>query len=135
MLGQVSIKYFNACSSGKLAVVASFLDAGVSPQARDRYGLTGLIWAGRKGQVEVADLLIGRGAAVDAVDHRRRTALFHAVTYRRYVFVEHLAELGADLSPIDMHGWTPLDFAETSHHSKMVAILTRLGGISARRRA
>jgi ankyrin repeat protein len=126
-----SQKYFNACSTGNASAVADFLDTGVSPDARDRYGLTGLIWAGRKGRVEVADLLLSKGAAIDRVDGRGRTALYHAVTYKRYEFVQHLARLGANVNPVDMHGWTPREFAEVSGDGKMVALLVaELGGTS-----
>ena len=78
----------------------------------------------------VADLLLARGADVDAVDRRGRTALYHAVTYKRYEFVEHLARLGANVNPVDVHGWTPFDFAETSGDGKMVSVLAPLGGTS-----
>lgn len=87
-------KYFLACSTGKSDVVADLLDGGVDPNTRDRYQLTGLIWAGRKGRIEVANLLIQRGADIEAGDARGRTALFHAVPYKHYAFVEFLANLG-----------------------------------------
>jgi ankyrin repeat-rich membrane spanning protein len=123
-----SNKFFTACSTGKAGAVRAYLDGGVDPDARDQYRLTGLIWAGRKGRIEVAKLLISRGADVEAGDVRGRTALFHAVTYKRYEFVEFLVKHGANVNPVDTHGWTPLDFARTSRHMKMVALLERLGG-------
>jgi uncharacterized protein len=130
-----NIKYFNSCSGGKADAVAAFLDAGIDPEARDKYGLTGLIWAGRKGRLEIADLLLARGAGLETGDNRGRTALYHAVTYQRYDFVRHLAALGANLNPVDSHGWTPLDFSQTSHHRKMSSLLVELGGVSAGERA
>jgi ankyrin repeat protein len=72
-------------------------------------------------------LLIQRGADIDAGDVRGRTALFHAVPYKRYEFVEFLAKLGANINPIDSHGWTPLDVATTRRNVKMAALLERLG--------
>jgi ankyrin repeat protein len=130
-----SQKYFNACSTGKASAVAEFLETGVSPDARDAHGLTGVIWAGRKGRVEVADLLLAKGAAIDAVDRRGRTAVYHAVTYTRYEFVQHAVRLGANVNPVDMHGWTPRDFAEASGDRKMVVLLAELGGTSSRARS
>jgi ankyrin repeat protein len=85
--------------------------------------------AGRKGRIEVADLLIKRGADVEAGDVRGRTALFHAVPYKRYEFVEFLATLGANVNPVDSHGWTPLDVATSGRNLKMVALLERLGAV------
>jgi ankyrin repeat protein len=111
-------KFFQACSTGNVAVVTAFINDGVDPNARDQYEFTGLIWAGRKGRVEVADLLIKKGADIEAGDVRGRTGLFHAVTYKRYVFVEFMVQRGANINPIDSHGWTPLDFARTTGNSR-----------------
>jgi len=120
-------KYFTACSTGKADAVAAFLADGVDPNARDKYQLTGLMWAGRKGHVDVAKILLDRGADIDAGDVRNRTALFHAVTYKRYAFVDFMVERGANLDPVDTHGWSPLDFARCNHNKKMEALLVRLG--------
>jgi hypothetical protein len=122
-------KFFQACSTGKTDVVAAYLDSGIDPNARDHYQLTGLMWAGRKGRIEVADLLINRGAEIETGDATGRTALFHAVPFKRYEFVEFLAKLGANVSPIDMHDWTPLDAATSQRDLKMVALLEGLGAI------
>jgi hypothetical protein len=122
-------KFFQACSTGKTDVVAAYLDSGVDANARDHYHLTGLIWAGRKGRIEVADLLIQRGADVEGGDIRGRTAIFHAVTYKRYEFVEFLAKLGANANPVDADDWTPLDAATSGGDMKMVALLERLGAV------
>jgi ankyrin repeat protein len=40
-----------------------------------------------------------------------------------------MAQRGANLSPVDTHGWTPLDLAKVSRHLKMVAMLARLGAV------
>ncbi|MCC6151164.1 MAG: ankyrin repeat domain-containing protein [Planctomycetes bacterium] len=125
----VSQKFFSACSTGKLEVVKGFLDNGVDPDARDKYGLTGLMWTGRKGHVQVAQLLLSRGAGIELGDANRRTALFHGVTFQRYELVKFLAQQGANVSPVDYHDWTPLDFSRTSGHKKMVALLEALGGL------
>jgi ankyrin repeat protein len=62
---------------------------------------------------------------------RQRTALFHAVIYKRYDLVKFLALRGANVSPIDTHGWTPLDFSHVSRHPKMVKLLNELGAVVA----
>jgi ankyrin repeat protein len=124
-------KFFNACSTGKHEAVASFLASGVDPEQRDSNHLTGLIWAGRKGHVGVARVLLDYGAALETGDIRQRTALFHAATYQRYEFVQFLAVRGANVSPIDTHGWTPLDFSHVSRHLKMVKLLKELGAVAA----
>ena len=49
--------------------------------------------------------------------------------YKRYEFVEFLANLGANVSPIDSDDWTPLDIATQGPDLKMVALLGSLGGV------
>jgi hypothetical protein len=119
-------QFIRACSTGKSEVIRELLQGGLSPETRDTYGLTGLICAGRKGQVAVADVLLGGGADLEATDRRGRTALHHAVALKHANFVEFIANRGAFLNPIDMHGCTPLDLA-TMSGDKMVTLLERLG--------
>jgi len=121
--------FFVACRKGKADVVGAYLDAGADPNARDEYRFTGLIWAGRNGHSQVAQLLIARGADIEAGDVRGRTALFHAATYKRYDFVEFLGKSGANVNPVDSHGWTPLDFSRMSSHKRMARLLETLGGV------
>lgn len=129
---KITTAFINACSTGNATEVERLLREGAAADTRDKYGLTGLIWAGRKGRIEVAKVLLANGADIEGVDVRRRTSLFHAVTYKRYEFVEYLVLQGGNTNPIDMHGWTPLDFACTNHNVKMARLLEGLG---ARRRA
>src|SRR4029450_545392 len=56
-----------------------------------------------------------------------RTALYHAVTFRRYDLVRYLADLGANVSPIDSAGWTPREGARTLGDTRMVSLLDALG--------
>ena len=119
-------QFVRACSTGKSEVVRELLQGGISPETRDSYGLTGLIWAGRKGQVGVAEILLAGGADLEAKDRRGRTALHHAVALKHPDFVGFIANHGAFLNPVDMHGCTPLDLA-TMAGDKMVALLEQLG--------
>jgi hypothetical protein len=119
--------FIRACSTGRHDLVKSLIDGGVSPETCDKYGLTGLIWAGRKGQVTVGEVLLDAGVEIDASDRRGRTALFHAIGYKRYAFVEFLIERGANLNLIDMHNWSPLDVATVPRNDKMIEILSRAG--------
>ena len=127
MAAKPATTFIRACSTGKPEVVRQLIQAGLSPNTTDNYGLTGLIWAGRKGQVEVAKALIEAGADLEAPDRRGRTALSHAVTLKRHAFVQFIASQGAFLNPVDAHGWTPLDLASMPREAKMVEILEQLG--------
>jgi hypothetical protein len=119
-------QFIRACSTGKPEVVRELLQGGLSPETRDTYGLTGLIWAGRKGRVGVTEVLLAGGADLEAKDRRGRTALHHAVALKHTDFVGFIANRGAFLSPVDIHGCTPLDLA-TMAGDKMVALLEQLG--------
>jgi len=119
-------QFIRACSTGKAEVVRELLHGGLSPDTRDTYGLTGLIWAGRKGQIPVAEVLLAGGADLESKDRRGRTALHHAVALKHSDFVAYIARQGAFLNPVDLHGCTPLDLA-TMAGDKMVALLEQLG--------
>lgn len=127
MSAKPETRFVRACSTGKADVVRSLIQEGVSPDTRDSYGLTGLIWAGRKGQIGVADVLMNSGCNMNSRDRRGRTALFHWVCFKRYEFVEHLAVRRADLDPVDMHGMTPLDYASSTNDARMIELLKRFG--------
>lgn len=89
------------CSTCDAKAVARLLQAGFAPDTRDNYGLTFSY-----GRVEVANVLLAHGADIEGKDVRGVTALFHAVTYKRCKFVEHVAAAKANVSPADAHGWT-----------------------------
>lgn len=104
-------RFFTACSTGKAEVVAAYLQSGVDPEARDKYTLTGLIWAARKGRIESAQVLLDHGANIDACDRRFKTALHHACSYSRVEFVKFIVGRGASLNLLDDYAMTPLDLA------------------------
>lgn len=108
-------------------MVRQLLQAGTAPDTRDEYGLTGLICAARKGEVEIAEILLNAGADIEARDRRRRTALHHAVAFKRHDFVEFLASRHASMNSTDIHGCTPLDLASMPLDAKMVRILKAQG--------
>jgi ankyrin repeat protein len=120
--------FVSACLNGRAEEVDRLLSDGLPADTCDQYKLSGLILAGRKGHVNVARVLIPRGANIEYPDVRGRTPLFHAATFKRYEFVEYLASVGANVNPIDMHGCTPLDIADSMHFVKMIGLLEKLGG-------
>lgn len=120
------IQFIRACSTGKPEVVSELLQGGLSPETRDTYGLTGLIWTGRKGRIAVAKVLLAGGADLEAKDRTGRTALHHSVALNHPDFVEFIAKQGAFLNPVDMHGCTPLELATISG-DMMVTLLEQFG--------
>jgi uncharacterized protein len=114
--GKAAMTY--AAARGFLAIVRRLLDAGVD--ARFRYGndLTALMWAaghedgvGAQAAQGVVDLLLSRGAALDAMDDRGRTPLMTAAELGHAELVAMLIGRGADQSLRDKSGKTALDLA------------------------
>jgi ankyrin repeat protein len=114
--GKAAMTY--AAARGFAGIVRRLLDAGVD--AKFRYGneLTALMWAaGHEDGVGVhaaestVDLLLSRGAQVDAIDDRGRTALMMAAELGHAEIVEMLIGRGADQSVRDKSGKTALDLA------------------------
>ena len=106
------------------------LESGVDPNSRDKYQLTGLTRAARKGQLDAITLLLESGADVDLDDVRGRTALFHAVCFNHAETVDRLIESGANVNPVDSHGWTPLDMARSEKNTEIERILERHDAIA-----
>jgi uncharacterized protein len=99
-------------------IVLRLLEAGVQAQARYGNGLTALMWAaGHEEGVgiiacgRVIDLLLARGAALDEVDDRGRTALMLAAELGYADVVDLLLHRGADRTLKDKKGKTALDLA------------------------
>lgn len=60
--------FWAACRNGDVAKVKEFLDAGMDPNTRFDTGITPLHAAAMRGQVEVAKLLVERGASLNLRD-------------------------------------------------------------------
>jgi uncharacterized protein len=114
--GKTPIVY--ASARGFVLVVRRLLDSGVNASARYGNDLTALMWAaghedgvGSGAAVEVAELLIERGAAIDAADNRGRTALMIGAERRDAPVVTSLIAHGAIRELRDKAGKTACDLA------------------------
>ena len=107
-----------AAGKGFTSIVRALLDAGVSAEQRYQHDLTALMWAaGHSNDVpeaeglETVKLLIERGAPLDAVDNRGRTALMTAAERGHPLIARFLMEQGADPALADSDGKTAADLA------------------------
>jgi ankyrin repeat protein len=107
-----------ASARGFALIVRRLLNAGVDATARYGNDLTALMWAaghedgvGAGAAVEVAELLIDRGGAIDAADNRGRTALMTAAERGDGAVASTLVPHGASRALRDDAGKTACDLA------------------------
>jgi len=76
----------------------------------------------------LAELLIEKGANIDAVDRKGKTPLAHAAYSGYKELSELLISKGADVNAIDNKGRTPLDWANYSRYKDLMELLIKHGG-------
>jgi len=109
-----------AAGKGFTGIAATLLDAGVKVDARYSHDLSALMWAaGHSNDVPVGEglatvkLLVERGAELDLVDDRGRSALMTAAERGHAEIVTLLMERGADATLEDRQGLTALALASS----------------------
>jgi hypothetical protein len=142
-----------ACEGGAVAIVDYLLSAGAEMNEPDRMGMTPLHFAVRAGQLDVARLLIGRGARtqvgesllqcaceggkIEAVQYLEsigyamvptaRGVLHAACRSGNVELVEYLVKHGFGIDSRDKEGNTPLHIASAWHHRPATRWLLRHG--------
>ena len=87
-------------------------------------GMTGLHWAARNGDAEIADTLITAGSDPEAVTRvGNHTPLHVASKFGQVSVVRILVEAGADVRAETSTGTTPLHFASMSGSAESIALL------------
>jgi len=95
--------------AGDLAKVRYLLSKGASVTARSKVGRTPLaIAAAYDGSVEIARLMIEKGADVKTVDESGASVLEIAASVNNLEVARLLAARGADVNTTDQDGYTPL---------------------------
>jgi ankyrin repeat protein len=125
--GKAPITY--AAALGYTGIVSRLLAAGVDPNVPYGNDLTVLMWAAghddAAGVLDVAEsvnLLLDRGARIDAADNRGRTALMIAAELGHSTAVDLLIRRGADRSLTDKAGKTALDLATNENLRAQLAV-------------
>ena len=68
-----------------LPPVILFADYHAKTEVGDKYGTTALIWAARKGRIDIAQMLLRAGASVDAVGMYSWTPLLVAARWEGWM--------------------------------------------------
>jgi cytohesin len=114
----------DAANAGDLAAVQAQLDAGVDVNARDNHKWTPLTHAAQFGHKDIADLLISKGADVNAKEAKNQITPLHWAAWRgRKEIAELLIAKGADLNTKNKDGGTPLHNAAWKGHVEIAKLL------------
>jgi cytohesin len=127
-----------AVKRGNIANVRELLDAGADIEARDERPHTDetpLHHAARTGNVQLASLLVARGANVNAGARGGFTPLHVAAGLNQRAVAEYLLGAGANPNAQDSGAGTPLHAATVQGHAFMVALLLEKGADPNSRRA
>jgi len=91
--------------------------------ARSSDGITPLILAAQLGNFQVVNILISKGARLNAADSNKSTALIVAAKENHENIVKQLLSVGADLNAMDNVGLTALKHAEKLGHRNVVQVI------------
>lgn len=93
----------------------------VDIEKTDVLGMTPLVWAARRGDIQVMNVLIRHGANVNACDYYKRTALHWVLISKEMKALQLLTQTPKiDLNPLDVNGMTPLFYACKYHNPKLL---------------
>tara|TARA_Y100000766_G_scaffold82441_1_gene70193 strand:+ start:18 stop:575 length:558 start_codon:yes stop_codon:yes gene_type:complete len=136
-----AITTHQAVFDGNIGAIKQHLDAGSDVEAKDdKFVGTFLHWASAGAQKEIVELLIAKGADVNATDGDGDTALHLAgSTTASIEIAELLISKGADVNAMNMSppgrrigGMTPLDMVTLGNRPEIAALLRKHGGKTAK---
>ena len=94
---------------------------------------TALHKAAAKGHEDLVQLLLSKGASIEALDEDNYTPLHFAASHGHTSIVELLLSKGASIEAMDKNNYTPLHFAARDGHTSIVELLVSKGASTAAR--
>ena len=117
-----------AARTGDLKTVVLSIEAGDDVNSFDqKYGHTPLCFAALRGDVEMAKLLLKKGALIETANIFQQKPLHVAVRNGKRDMVEFLISQGAQVNAITNKKVTPLHLAVVSRHLDVVKLLIEKG--------
>lgn len=119
-----------AVAYGHQNIVGWMLDNGVPVDIRNRLGATSLHSAAHNNRLEIARLLLDKGAAVNAkvINSDNRTPLHEAAAIGSTDLVQLILDRGADISAVTSdENQTPLHWAEKEGQIRTAELLIQRG--------
>lgn len=132
--GPDNLSLFEAAAAGVTGAVRSRLEGGADMEDRSDDGYTALHFAAYFGRLEVARLLLERGADPNAVasNQSRVTPLHSAVAGRHRDLAGLLLALGSSANAVQQGGWTPLHAAARNGDEATAGLLLLRGADASR---
>ena len=121
-------EFVTAAGKGDMVVVTAFLDKHItSINQKGPLDHTAMTKAAAEGQKEMVELLLKKGAQIDARDNYNWTPLIYAAQRGRTPIVALLLEKGAQIGATAQQGWTALMWAARFGYTGTVRILLEKG--------
>ncbi len=119
---------FEAVRTGNKEIVELLLDSGADPNFQDESGYTPLMLSANFGMLEITDLLISRGASLNAINDRAGSPLHMVVIYRQNLnMMKLLISRGANVNILNKYGDPPIRDAVSLEDPKIAFYLIRKG--------
>jgi len=122
-------KLLKAAEAGDTARIEALLAGGVNVDERDKRGFTPLMYAAANDRIAAIELLIRRGADVNAQSDIGETALICAVRYGRgkRETLKALIDAGANVNVVMNDGGSALSWAKRKNRPEAIALLAQAG--------